>query len=63
MQLAAADPGRADLDKHLAGGRIGLGDIEQLHLARRCEDECLHCAAHSASMVARLSVYREQRPD
>jgi hypothetical protein len=42
MQLAAADPGRADLDYLLAGGRVGLGDIEQLHPARRREDERLH---------------------
>ncbi len=58
MQLAAADPGRADLDQYLAGGRIGLGDVEQFHLARRREDECLHRAAPYVCMVARLSVDR-----
>jgi hypothetical protein len=42
VQLAAAYPGRADLDHRLAGGRIGLGDIEQLNPARRREDERLH---------------------
>jgi len=58
MQLASADPGRADLDNHLAGGRLGLGDVEQFHRARRREDERLHRAAQYASMVARLSVDR-----
>jgi hypothetical protein len=59
VELASADPGRADLDNYLAGGRIGLGDVEQFHRARRREDERLHRAAPHACMVARLSVDRE----
>jgi hypothetical protein len=59
VQLAAADPRHADLNHRLAGGRVGLGDVEQLDRSRRREDERLHRAAQVVSMVARLSVYRD----